>query len=331
MSNTRSRQSVRTLVVVAPGLLALPDDALARSLGLARLAGFAASPVIEARGIEAATAAAVGYRGAPTPLMALGAGLDPADRWVMHADPLQVEIGATDVIVAARVDDLDIDEARTLAADISELIAYTGIRITVARPDRWFALSDGDFAADALPVDAIIGHGLRDELRRDEGARVLARMRGEIEMLLHEHPVNCARRNRDVAAVDSVWLWGGGRGSATADELEARTVDAHPGRAGDLARGLAIASGGRIVAPGQPGESPAATLVVTEPLRSEADLDAFTQGVLASALARLDARRTDELVLVADGSGRAATWRARAPGVIRRLELLVRGTRFVRP
>ncbi|HEX7329606.1 MAG TPA: hypothetical protein VF428_13835, partial [Casimicrobiaceae bacterium] len=332
VSKTRSRHRIGALVVVAPGLLGLPDDALARSTTLARLAGLATSPpVIEPRGIEAATVAAVGYGGAPTPLAALGAGLDPADQWVMHADPLQIEVGATDVVVAARVDDLDADDAHALAADISELIAYTGVRIAIARPDRWFALSAGDFAVDALPVEAIIGHGLRGELRRDDGARVLARMRGEIEMLLHEHRVNRARRNRGAATVDSLWLWGGGRMSAAPDELEACSADAHPGRSGDLARGLAIASGGRIVAPGDRDESPAATVVVTDPLGSEADLDAFGRGTLATALTRLQARRIDELVLVADSSGRAATWHARAPGAIRRLGLLVGGARFVRP
>ena len=324
MQSPRSHPTERTVVVVAPGILALPNATLARSTMLARLAALADRPHVESGGIEAATCAAVGYRGAPAPLAALGAGVDAAGGWVMHADPLHVEVGASDVVVGGRVDDLDADEARALAADIGELIEREGLRLEVARPERWFALSSDDAPCETVPVDGIVGRGLLGEVRRDEHARPLARMRGEIEMLLHEHPVNRARSERGAASVDDLWLWGGGRLSQRAHEIPALVIDACRGRAGDLARGLALASRGR-------NDAPEVAMTVVPPLRSDADLDALESDVLAVAIARLESHRIDELVLVADGGGPAATWRAPAPGLLQRVARRWRTSRFTRP
>lgn len=318
------------LVVVAPGLLALPGRALDRSAVLARLAALSSDPSVDPAGIDAATSIVVGWRGAPAPLAALGAGVDPAGDWVMHADPLHVDVGASDVLVSGRVDDLDAGEARALAADIGELIGREGLRLEVARPDRWFVLSADDVAGETVCADAVIGRGLLNRLRRDEGARLLARMHGEIEMLLHDHPINRARSDRGAASVDDLWLWGGGRLPPEADAIAPLAVDACPGRAGDLARGLAIVARRQHDGRGQ-HDARHTSVTVASPLRSDADLAAFCRDVLGAALRALDERRIDELVVVADGAGRAATWRARPPGPLRRLGLRLREPRFTRP
>lgn len=322
-----SRATLRvpsTHVIVAPGLLALSDAMLARSVALARLAALAAEPVTEPGGLDAATAIAIGFDGAATPLIALGAGCDPAGEWALQADPVHVEIGATEVLLTARVDDLDAGEAQALASDIDALTRADRLRIAVPRPDRWLALAADDVPGEASPVDAMIGHGLMGELRRDRSYSAWTRVRSEIEMLLHDHPVNRARSDRGAATVDDLWLWGGGRLPAAVNRFAAITVDACPGRAGDLARGVANASRSA-----EARECGATSITVVDTLHTESDFDTF-DGMLSTALARLVAHRADELVLVADGAGNALTWRVRAPGVMRRLSLLVRRPQFTR-
>jgi hypothetical protein len=60
------------------------------------------------------------------------------------------------------------------------------------------------------PADAL-GRNLRDLMPAGrDGARVRSLV-NEIQMLLHEHPVNSARLERRQPAINSVWLWGIGR------------------------------------------------------------------------------------------------------------------------
>ena len=340
-----SRQNPATLIIVAPGLLSLPDALLASSTPLARLTALAAGVITVPGGIDAATAAAVGYRGALAPLAALGAGFDPAGEWVTQADPVHIEVGATDALVTGRVDDLDADEARQLVADINDLLGSADMRVVAPRSDRWFALSSDDIAGEAIAVDAVVGRGLAETLRRGDDARKLARLRGEIEMLLHDHPVNRQRAERGATSVDGLWLWGGGRRSSVEAGLPKLRVGVCPGRVGDVARGLAIVSRGRIAAPDHAGidallaepddpslpDSPLSIIAVSNPLRSESDLDALGRDLLTVALARLYARKIGEAILVADGGANAVTWRVRAPGALRRLTVALRGPHFVRP
>ncbi len=51
---------------------------------------------------------------------------------------------------------------------------------------------------------------LAASLPKGVGAVALRRLGGEIEMWLHEHPVNRARAHRGELPVSTLWLWGGG-------------------------------------------------------------------------------------------------------------------------
>lgn len=353
MPTPHLRQTVQTLLVVAPGLLALPDAVLERSTPLARLAAFAPDPGAEPAGIDAATAAVVGFRGATAPLAALGAGVDVAGEWVLHADPVHVQIGASNAVVTGRVDDLDADETGALVADIDKLVELESVHIVAASPDRWFALAAHDIAGAAVPVEAVIGRDLIDELRRNDVARTLVRIRSEVEMLLHDHPVNRARAARGATTVDALWFWGGGRLPVAGDATPVVAASAPPGRIGDLVAGIARVRRARVIhrsassqglgalfaamddasarrvesAPASPG----VVLAAAGRIDDEAGALDFARGWLAPSLVRLEAHTIGEFVLVADGSGFAATWRARAPGIAARLRARLGGPRFEPP
>lgn len=62
----------------------------------------------------------------------------------------------------------------------------------------------------------------------------------EIQMLLHEHPVNSAREARGAPTVNGLWLWGAGRIAATPSTAYVRMTSDNP-----VAKGLALAAGKR--------------------------------------------------------------------------------------
>ena len=87
--------------------------------------------------------------------------------------------------------------------------------------DSGFALhplATGDFllSAPSVPLAEIseparsMGENLALGMSGSSGAPALRRLRAEIEMWLHDHPVNDARARRGELPVTGLWLWGGG-------------------------------------------------------------------------------------------------------------------------
>ena len=66
--------------------------------------------------------------------------------------------------------------------------------------------------------------------RARSGDPALRRLSTEIEMWLHEHPVNDARRRRGQTPVTGLWLWGGGSTPSPDLELPTSTSDIAFGR-----------------------------------------------------------------------------------------------------
>ncbi len=79
--------------------------------------------------------------------------------------------------------------------------------------DRWCVRVDGA-EADGLrtrtPIE-VAGQDINRHLPTGQVAKRWHSILNEIQMLLHEHPVNEAREARGEPVVNSVWLWGAGR------------------------------------------------------------------------------------------------------------------------
>ncbi|MGQ0653566.1 MAG: hypothetical protein ACT4P4_15070 [Betaproteobacteria bacterium] len=141
---------------------------------------------------------------APTPAAGaytlFGAGGDPGEAEWARADPVHLRLLRERMIVMpAESFSLSQDEAATLSHRLREIAE---IRVISAR--RWcLRLTDGKTLAARPAIDAA---GEPAPLERTSDALLT-----EIQMALHEHPVNEAREARGEPAVNSLWLWGGGR------------------------------------------------------------------------------------------------------------------------
>jgi len=104
---------------------------------------------------------------------------------------------------------MDEAESARLVGDINRHLEGDGFRLHVSG-------ANGDWQLEcAQPLDCACvepddasGLNLRDLMPAGrDGARVRSLV-NEIQMLLHEHPVNAARLARREPAINSVWLWG---------------------------------------------------------------------------------------------------------------------------
>jgi len=111
---------------------------------------------------------------------------------------------------------LDPDETRALAADLNRHLDGTGFRLHAADSGEWLVeCADRVDCASVEPAQAA-GRNLRDLMPAGpDGARVRSLM-NELQMLLHEHPVNERRAARALPAVNSLWLWGFGTATLSA-------------------------------------------------------------------------------------------------------------------
>ena len=199
------------LILVAPGLLALPPQMLAAHVSLGRLAQLAPAPRLAPLGIAAALVVALGAPASTpiAPLAALGAGAEPGTHYVAAADPVHLVADRDDLVLAARVDDLG-TQANALAATLDAHFAAGGARLAIARPDAWFMRAERAYDVVTTPIDAALGHGLFPCQPRGADAVIWKRWLNAAQMLLHEHPVNAAREAQGRLAANGVWFWGGG-------------------------------------------------------------------------------------------------------------------------
>lgn len=105
---------------------------------------------------------------------------------------------------------LEAEESAALLASLDAHLAGTGFRLHSFPGRGWLCECPADLVCTAVEPTVAIGRNLRELL---PGGRDAARVRAlvnELQMLLHEHPVNERRALRGAPAVNSLWLWGFG-------------------------------------------------------------------------------------------------------------------------
>lgn len=297
------------LVLVVPGLLwpapqmfhpaeDVPHPALARLLGRGQ-------PRMEAAVSYEHLLAQLLGAGPPLPLAALrrlGEGLaqnEDKAHWLC-ADPVNLSfMGAHVLLDELGEDEIDSTQAAALIATLNDEFSSLG-RFSAATPTRWYLRMEQPAKARFFPLDEAVCRPVQDFLPTDEessgsspackkecpegaeegGASHWRHILNEMQIVLHNHPVNTAREAAGQRPVNSLWLWGSGAQSAFglpgAPRLAMQASD-------PMARGLARAAG---IEPDMPDVGKALrtdTLAVIDTLASSArHLDVTRwQGVFA--------------------------------------------------
>jgi hypothetical protein len=310
------------LVLALPHLLALEPAILARMPGLARIAAFAGVPECVHAGIDAAFAQSTGVPvdASLAQLAARGAGAPPSAAPILFADPVTLVAGRDDVLFNGRVDDLADADAQALIALLNTHFQADGVTFSAPRADAWFVTALSARALTTTPP-AMLRGAIYPHLPRGEPAKSWRRWLSEMQMLLHEHPVNETREQAGRAPVTGIWIWGGGQEDWPAPASDAVWC-APAGRAGDVARGLARRAGREATLPlaALADVGPATALhAVLAPAHSATDAIALDASFLAPAATALARGDTQSLVLIADGGGPAYRWRSHRPPLTQRL------------
>jgi len=301
------------LTLAVPRLLDIDPAVLTGAPSLARLARYAGTPVTRRSSLDALVVSGAADGVGTAPLAALGAGLDPGTSHVLRADPVSLVAGRNDVALAARIDDLDADEAGAMIATLGAHFANDGLTFHAPRPDAWFVLQDMTPDLSTTPLAAVRG-AIYPWLPTGGDAPRWRRWLSEMQMLLHAHPANARREAQGRVPVTGVWISEGGRVADVA-RAGATSLFAPAGMDGDVARGLARLRG----TPAAPPPASFATLPMQDDAIVVLDRAATANAArllaewLAPTVAALEHGTVASLSLLGDGGGMAAAWHAPRP------------------
>jgi hypothetical protein len=141
-------------------------------------------------------------------LTLLASGGDPAgDSW-SRADPVHLRLMRDRLLLMpAAALGMTSGEAEALCDALNR---HFGGRLALQAIDakRWVARTPPGLALSPTPPLALAGRDVALAMPAD---RVVHQLLNEAQMVLHAHAVNEAREARGEPAINSLWLWGGGR------------------------------------------------------------------------------------------------------------------------
>jgi hypothetical protein len=157
-----------------------------------------------------------------------GMAIDSAPAWAV-AQPVHLVAGLDHVRLRSLAEAMPSDdEAASLAATLRSHFADDVFDLVAYRDHAWLVRCVEAIESHTHDPGSVVGRDIHDYLPAGrDGARMRSRM-NEIQMVLHEHPVNERRVDKRAAPINALWLWGFGR------------LDAAPGRLAAAGRWLLL-------------------------------------------------------------------------------------------
>jgi len=154
---------------------------------------------------------------APQPLAAgaltreLAAG-DAGEALWLCADPAWVEPDMNGArLLACGQMQLSQAEAGAFAEPLAPLLQEQGMQLVLTTPDRWhLRLPPGTAVPDFPAPEQALGENLLQHLPQGPDGRRWRILQNDLQVALHQHPLNAQRRAAGKPPVNSLWLWGAG-------------------------------------------------------------------------------------------------------------------------
>ena len=239
---------------------------------------------------------------ASAPVSALGSQAAHAGEYWMHLEPVHFAAGLDRLVYLPLEGETRIlDTERTLLAGmLEEHLRSLGMQLHTLSDGTWCARRANAFAVATSNPEAAAANELQLALPRGPESGALRRLMTELQMLLHDHPVNESRARRGLPVINAIWVWGQGVVPESASTKNLPTVFADDPYARGicvlhLRSAIAVPATSDALFPAIAGSSRAVAVIPADDLDS---LDARWIGPLTAALS---ARKLARLDFVLDG------------------------------
>lgn len=159
----------------------------------------------------------------PSLAAAAGAGVGTAPGWAV-AQPVSLAAGLDHVRMAPLAEATPSPpEAEQLAATVRAHFAGDVFDLVDFLDGAWLVRCAEPIDCTTHDPATLAGRNIHDYLPSGrDGARMRSRM-NEIQMVLHDHPVNERRTSTRAAPINALWIWGFGAFAASPQDLPATT------------------------------------------------------------------------------------------------------------
>lgn len=141
----------------------------------------------------------------------LATGRDSDSFW-FRADPVNLQEEQSYLTMSyPSVLNLDLKDAQALADSINQHFVDDGWYVEVMDNCRWYLRLDKDPQIRTSPAWRVMGRDVFNLMPVGENSSQWHSWLMELQMLLFSHPVNEKRAEQGLAAVNGLWLWGGGK------------------------------------------------------------------------------------------------------------------------
>ncbi len=126
-------------------------------------------------------------------------------------DPVELGVGPRGLFLAsACIQDLQREEADALIQELAPLMTEFSWRLEAPVPRRWYVLTKEPLRPGLGSPLLAEGESLTQRLAGNQSGREWAALLNEIQILLHNNPVNQKRRADGRSQANCLWPWGGG-------------------------------------------------------------------------------------------------------------------------
>jgi hypothetical protein len=145
------------------------------------------------------------------------------------ATPVNLVAGLTSVHLDRRgILQLSAADSTAIATEFRRIFHDSGFVLEPLDSGHFLLFGPPMPVAKTLEPARAMGNSIADAQPAGASDPALRRLGAEIEMWLHEHPINDARRRRGEAPVTGLWLWGGGPSPVARERVAHHVRDPEP-------------------------------------------------------------------------------------------------------
>jgi hypothetical protein len=147
---------------------------------------------------------------APYSLLADG-GEPGAQHW-LRADPVHLKLEGGHLVLAdSGFFPVSQQEAERLTGSLNAHFSDDGLCFYPLRPDRWYLRAGVAPDLETTALADATGRSIDGLLPRGADSASWRTRLNDVQMLLHDHPVNEERESAGKLPINSIWPWGGGK------------------------------------------------------------------------------------------------------------------------
>lgn len=133
-----------------------------------------------------------------------------SDFW-MRADPVHLRIEQNHILLAdSQAFKISAEESQQLAQTINQSLDDPDIHLLALQPSRWYLRCREVPKFETYTLSDVTCRNINDYLPKSTEGVMWNKVFNEIQMILHENPINQKREALEELPINSVWFWGGG-------------------------------------------------------------------------------------------------------------------------